>query len=164
MARLTIDGGVRPDQWESIVMAADRLNGNIPALDGVAGIAIRSELPAVNVRVAVRAFLADVGENQFDMALGALHFFVHALQRVGRLVVIKLRDAANGLPTQRRVTIFAGDVKPGTVRILCGCLLRLRRAGSLRAELEGKKKDGESGNFSQHGDAPSPSRWHPSGT
>jgi hypothetical protein len=34
------------------------------------------------------------------MALSALHIFVQAAQRVAGLVVVKFRDAADGLPTQ----------------------------------------------------------------
>lgn len=76
----------------------------------MARITVRAELAAVNVCVAVRAFLAYIGEHQFDMALRALHLFVHSAERVVSFVVIEFRDAADRLPTQRRMTIFAGNV------------------------------------------------------
>jgi len=44
-------------------MAAHGLNRNIPAFDRVAGVAVGTELPAVNVCVAVRALLANIREN-----------------------------------------------------------------------------------------------------
>ena len=63
MAGLAVNRCVRADQWESILVSANRLNGNIPTVDGMAGIAIRPELAAVDIRVTVRAFLAHVGEH-----------------------------------------------------------------------------------------------------
>jgi len=48
----------------------------------------------------IRTFLSHIRKNEFHMALGALHIFVHAAERVAGLVVIKFRDAADGLPTQ----------------------------------------------------------------
>ena len=59
-------------------MAANRLNRNIPPFDRMAGVAIGAELAAVNVCVTIGAFLADVDENQLDVALRAGHLFVHA--------------------------------------------------------------------------------------
>ena len=50
----------------------------------------------MNVRVAVRAILSYVGEDWLYMALDALYLFVHAAQRILRLVVIKLRHRAVG--------------------------------------------------------------------
>jgi len=63
VTRLAINGRVRADQRESIFMAAHGLNRNIPAFDRVAGVAVGTELPAVNVCVAVRALLANIREN-----------------------------------------------------------------------------------------------------
>lgn len=104
-------------------MVANRCYGNPPAFDGVTRLAIRAELAAMNVRMAVRAFLADIGKDQLDVALGALHFFVHAPQRVRRFVVIEFRNAADGFPTQGSVTILARNVE-GAVRIAGNRFLR----------------------------------------
>jgi hypothetical protein len=43
------------------------------------------------------------------VALDALHLFVHAAQRIFRLVVIKLRHRADRTPARRRVAILAGN-------------------------------------------------------
>jgi hypothetical protein len=58
-------------------MIANRRDRYFPALHRVARRAICAELPAVNISVTVRAFLPDIRENEFHMALCALHFFVH---------------------------------------------------------------------------------------
>jgi len=78
------------------------------------------------------------------MALGTLHFLVHSLQRIVCFVVIELGDAADGFPAQRRMTVFAGNVQPGTVGIPSDWLLGLHRARSLGIDLESKEKNAES--------------------
>lgn len=70
----------------------------MPTPHGVARLAVRTELPAVNVRVAIRTLMPDVREDEFDVALRTLHFLVHAPQRIARLIVIKLRYGPDGLP------------------------------------------------------------------
>ena len=88
------------DEREAILMVTNRGYGNLPAFDGVTRLTIRAELAAVDVGMAIRTFLSHIGKNEFYMALGALHIFVHAAQRVAGLVVVKFRDAADGLPAQ----------------------------------------------------------------
>jgi len=97
---LTFYRRMRADEREAILMVTNRGYGNLPAFDGVAGFTIRAELAAVNVGMAIRTFLPHIRKNEFHMALGALHLFVHAAQRVAGLVVVKFRDASDGLPTQ----------------------------------------------------------------
>ena len=68
--------GMRPQQWETILVILHRLRRDIPALHGVTLLAVRTHLSAMNVGVAIGAILSDVGENRFGVALDALHFFV----------------------------------------------------------------------------------------
>ena len=107
MALLAGHGRVRAKQREAILVILYLLHGNVPALDRVALLAIRTHLPAVNIRVAVGAILSHVGEDRFYVALNARYFFVHAAQWIVRLVVIKLRHRADRTPARRRVTVFA---------------------------------------------------------
>ena len=97
---LTFYRRMRADEREAILMVTNRGYGNLPAFDGVAGFTIRAELAAVNVGMAIRTFLPHIRKNEFHMALGALHIFVHAAQRVAGPVVVKFRDTADGLPAQ----------------------------------------------------------------
>lgn len=85
--------------------------------------AVRPELGAVNVRVAIRAVLAHIGENGFGVATGAGNFFVHAAKRVARRVMVEFGDGSNRSPAGVRVAIFAGNVE-GTVRTPAGLPLR----------------------------------------
>jgi hypothetical protein len=122
-------------------MVANRRYRYPPAFDGVTRLTIGAELATMNVRMAVRAFLADIGKDKLDVALGALHFFVHATQRVARFVVIKFRNAADGLPTQGSMAILAGDVD-GAMRIAGdGFLRRTMLPLTIGLERKQKKRD-----------------------
>jgi len=84
----------------------------------------------VNIRVAVGAILSHVGEDRLYVALNARYFFVHAAQRIVRLVVIKLRHRADGTPARRRVTVLARN-RQRPVRTPRGFVRMLLRVGNL---------------------------------
>ena len=123
MALIALHDGVCAKQRESIEMLRNRLNRNLPAGHGVALRAVRAELAAMNVRVAVGAVLADIGENRLDVAAGARHLLVHAAQRVPGRIVVKFGDRADRSPARCRVAIFARDVQR-SVRAFLGLSLR----------------------------------------
>ena len=76
------------------------------------------------------------------MALRARHFFMPAAERVASLIVLKFRDAADGLPTQGGMAVFAGNGESGPVRIAGNWLLR-STLRPLSVSLEGAKKYGD---------------------
>jgi hypothetical protein len=78
--------------------------------------------------VAVLAILSHVGENWLDVALQALHFFVHATQGILGFVMVEFRNGADGAPRGGRVAIFAGD-RQGAVRTSSALPLRRLRWG-----------------------------------
>jgi len=139
VASLTINRRVRTDEREAILMVTNRGYGNLPAFDGVTGFTIRAELATVDIGMAIRALLSDIRENEFHMALGALHIFVHAAQRVAGLVVVKFRNTADGLPTEGSVAVFAGNVECA-VRIARNRCWR-RSLRPLSEGLEGSQED-----------------------
>ena len=162
VARFAVNGGVRTDQRKAILMIADRLHGDRPTLNRVTRFAIGAELRAVNIRMAVCASLAHIGKHQFDVALRAGHFFVHSAERVARLVVLKFRDAADGLPTQRGMAVLARNGQSGPVRIARNWFLRstLRPLGMSLERAEKQSDLYES--FSEHGTAYlGAAGWHP---
>lgn len=63
--------GVRADQGKAILMLLDVLDGDLPALHRVTLLAIGSQLPAMDVSMAIGAALADVRKNKLGMALRA---------------------------------------------------------------------------------------------
>jgi len=115
VALLAWHGGVSPQEWETILVILDCLDGNVPSEYRVTLGAIRAHLALVNVGVTVLTLLARVRKDRLDMALRAFHFFVHSAQRILGLVMIKFRNWPDGPPTCGRVAIFTGHGK-GTVR------------------------------------------------
>jgi hypothetical protein len=123
VAVIALQQGMRPYQRKPILVIADLLQRDLPTLDRMAAFAVRSELAAVNIRVAVGASGTDILENQTDMAFCATHLFMHSPQWIARVIVVELGIGSDGLPTGERMTIPAwcryrtvwiGDLRPGS--------------------------------------------------
>ena len=126
VALFTRNRGMRTQKREAVHVILHLLYGNIPALDGVALLAVRAHLPAMHISVAIGAILADIGENRLDVTGRALHLLVHSAQRIFRFVVIEFRNRAHRLPGRGGMAVFAWNVEGGTVgavRDLLPCLL-----------------------------------------
>jgi hypothetical protein len=65
VARFTIDSCVSAQQREAVLMIANLVDRTLPSVDSVATITLRAHFAAMNVGVAVAAFLADVTEYRF---------------------------------------------------------------------------------------------------
>ena|SRR5208283_924036 len=106
------------------------LHGNLPAPDGVALLAVRPQLPPVNVCVAVLAPLSNVGENRLDVTLDAGDRLVHAAQGITRLIVIEFRNCSYGLPPVRGVAVltWSSEIAVRTVRTTISLTLRASRS------------------------------------
>jgi hypothetical protein len=93
-----VHSGVRSSEGEPVIVLLDLLNRNLPSPDRVAGLAIGSELPLVNIGMAVLATLSNVAKHRFYVALSAGDGLVHAAQRVARPVVVEFWNGSNRLP------------------------------------------------------------------
>ena len=129
VAGIAIDSGVRPGQRKTIVVLLHLLNRDRPPPHCVALLAIGAELPLVNIGVAILAKVADVCEQQLDMALHAGHRLMHPAQRIPRLIVVELGNGADRPPGICCVAVLAGDVQIAmrTVRACCRLRNRLLR-------------------------------------
>ena len=148
MALLALHHGMRADERKPVEVLLDRLHGNLPAENRVALRAVRAELRAVNVSMAIGAVFSDVGENRLGVASRAGHFFVHTAKRVARGVVVEFRDGANGGPARVRMAILARNVE-GTVRTSARLPLGIRRATKCKCakkEHEPTNDFGDAGN------------------
>ncbi len=125
MAIIALNSRVRSQQWEAVLVILHCLYGNVPTLHGMALRAIRAHLSLMYIRVTVLAILGHIGEDGLYVALRALHFFVHAAQRIFRFVVIKFGNRFDGPPSGSRVAIFTRDRKRA-VRTSGGLPLRRR--------------------------------------
>ena len=124
---------MRTEQRKPVEVILNGLHRNIPTAHRVALGTIGAELTAMNIRVAVRAVLADIGEDGPDMAFRAINFFVHSAKRISRGVVVEFWDRANRGPARARVTILAGYRK-GSVRTPAGLLLCIRRTDESKCQ------------------------------
>ena len=112
------------DEREAVEMGLDRAHCDSPAVDRVTVLAFRAELAAVQVRMAIRALLADVSEDFLHVALGASNRRVGPAQRKARFTaVVEFRSRTRRLPARRGMTVLAGQFQ-GTVRIACASLSR----------------------------------------
>lgn len=108
MAGIAGDGGVRTDEWEAVLVALNKGNFRAPAHHGVARFAVRAHLPAVHVRVTVRASIAGAAEDQAAMAARARNPLMEPFQRERRLSpVVELRNGADGTPGGRGMAVLA---------------------------------------------------------
>lgn len=80
MAGVAIHRGMRAGEWEAVIVLLNLLRRDLPAPDGMALLAIGSQLPPVNVCMAILAALADIRENRLDVTSGATHRRMHAPQ------------------------------------------------------------------------------------
>ncbi len=92
-------------------MIFDLLRGDSPSEHAVALLTVRAHFPLVNIGMAVLARFADIGERRLGVALLALHLFVHAVQRILGLVMVKLKNAAYRAPALGCVAVFTRDVQ-----------------------------------------------------
>jgi hypothetical protein len=109
MALVALDCSVRAQKRETVLVILHLLDGNVPTLHGVALRAVWTVLPAVNVGVATRTILADIGKDGLAMALNASHLFMHAAQGVAGFAVVEFRIGLDGAPASGGVAVFAGD-------------------------------------------------------
>ncbi len=124
MAIVADQSGVRSDQGKAVLVTADARQNNLPAAHRVAALAVRSELPPVDVRMTVGTLGPRVRKHQAHMALGAGDPFMHASQGIARFIVVELQNIPQGLPGSKCVAILTGDLE-----------IPVRTAGRLRRHL-----------------------------
>ena len=136
VAGVAVHGGVRPSQRKSVIVLLDLLDRNLPSAHRVTSLAIRPQLPLVNIGMAILAALPNVGENRFDVALGAGDRLVHPAQRIARPVVIEFWNGSNRLPPACGMTILAGndEVPVRTTSSAGGLRLRCTRVRGKRKQ------------------------------
>jgi hypothetical protein len=111
VAPFAFDSGVRSDQRKKIVVVADLRLGCEPALHHVALGAIRSELAQMDIRMAIVAILANIGEDRLRVALRARQVCVSPSKRELRLIiVVELRVIADRIPASGSMATFAWNL------------------------------------------------------
>lgn len=108
---VAVDRGMGSGERETVVVLLNLLHRDLPAQNCVALLAVCSQLPPMDVGVAVLASLSHVGESRFDVALDAVYRPVHATQRIAGLIVIEFRNGANRLPGIGGMAVLARDIQ-----------------------------------------------------
>lgn len=111
VARLAGERGVRPDQGKAVLVLLNVLDGNLPSFHGVARFTLGAHLAAMNIGMAVSAFLSNVSEYKFRVTLCATNLGMHPAQRVRRLVVIEVRYGPDRLPVDAGMAGLAGNAE-----------------------------------------------------
>ena len=124
VAVCAIQPGVATDQRKAVIVLLHSLQDEVPSLHRVTVLAVCPHLAAVNIRVAVGAVRSHIGEHHFGVALRATDALVKAAQWILGLVVIKLGNGADRLPSDRRMTVLAGNGQVA-VRAAGNSLVRL---------------------------------------
>jgi len=132
VACVAIHRRMRSQQREPVVMLLDLLDLDVPALHRVAFLAICSELPLMNVGVALRTLPSNIGKHRLGVALHAGHALVHSAQGEARRVVIKFWNRADRFPALQRMAVLAGNIERAVRAPGCGRRLRLTRRCPLR--------------------------------
>jgi len=78
VTRIAIHRRMRSGERETVIVILDLLHRDLPAANRVALFAIRAQLPAMDVGVAVLAALPHTGEDRLDVALRTRYGLVHA--------------------------------------------------------------------------------------
>jgi len=103
--------GMGSSEREAIQMLVDLRYIDFPSADGVATLASGAHLAAMDIRVAICAFRADIAEYHLGVTPGAGHALVHTAQRKLRQVVIKFRNGADRLPSIDGMAVLTGQVE-----------------------------------------------------
>lgn len=111
MAVRAIQARVSSNQRKPVIVFLHPLKDDAPALHGMALLAVGTHLPAMDVGVAIGAVCSCVRKHGLGMALGAGHSLMQATERVFSVVVIELRNCADGLPSRRGVAVLTGYIQ-----------------------------------------------------
>ena len=124
MAVGAVQPGVSAHQRKPVVVFPYSLQNEVPALHGMALFAVGAHLAPMNICMAIRAVLPDIGEYRLRMAFNTSNFFVLPTQRIGGFVVVELQHAAYRTPRRCGVTVFARNrqrsVRTANISLLSG--------------------------------------------
>ena len=111
MAGVAIHGRVRAGQRKAIIVLLHLPYGYLPPPNGMAPLAVCSQLALVDVGMAILTTLSNIGEYEPDVTSGAGYGRVHAAQGIFRLVVIEFRNGADRSPRICGVAVLASQVQ-----------------------------------------------------
>ena len=126
VARIAVDRGVGSRERKAVIMLLHLLHRDLPSSNRVTLLAVGSQLPPVNIGVAVLAALTYIREHGFNVTLRAGHRLVHAAKWITRLIMVEFRHCASGSPRICCVAVLARNIQitVWTMRLLVSLPLR----------------------------------------
>ncbi len=107
---------MRADQGKTILVILHVLDGDLPSSHRVAVLTLGSQLPLVNIRMAVGALRAHIGEDQTGVAFRAgRHVLVKTPEGKRGPIVVEFQNLAERLPGDQGVAVLTRQVQ-GTMR------------------------------------------------
>lgn len=95
----------------------------------------------MDIGMAVRAFLSDIGKHKFYVALGARDFGMHSAQRVGSFAVVEIRYSPDWFPAHAGMATLAGHIERAVGTARGGAVLRRLRRGKCQRRQEQNNQD-----------------------
>ena len=133
VAGVAVHRRVSSGEREAVVVILDLLHRHIPSADRVALFAVGSQLPPVNIGVAILAALAHVAEHHLFVTLGAGYRLVHAAKRITGLIMIEFGDRSDRPPSARSMAILTRNRESAVGAMRTGSTSGLRRHSRRRS-------------------------------
>ncbi len=131
-------GGVRSNERKAVFMCPEGTKAFLPASHRMAPLAVRSELPPVDVRVAIRTTCSGLREHQAHVALRTGNTFMQTPQRIACLGVVKLDDVAEWFPGREGMAIFTRNLQ---IAMRAVSRAGLRGLGRARQRVQGDENE-----------------------
>lgn len=140
MAILALECGVRPKKREPVQVPVRMPTDIVPTANAVAFLAVRTQLAAVYICVAVHTLGFDIRKNQVLVAVPAIDAGMHSFQRETGGAMIEIGRGADGNKASRFMAFTAGNLDTFPVRIAVSSPLLKRRHKSAGAEQQDEQK------------------------
>ena len=102
---------VATHQGEAVFVIFGSLGNDVPPFYGVTLFAVGTHLTAMDVGMTVSAVCPCIGEHRLGVTLRTRNALMEAAQGIASLIVIELRDRADGLPSNRGMAVLARDTQ-----------------------------------------------------
>ena len=138
VASITSKRRVCPDERKAILMVLEGSQRGLPSPHSMALFALDPQLALMDIRMTIGTIGPDVGEHQIDVALRAGNALVEPTQRVGRFIVVELRNVPKRFPSRERMAIVTSQLQ-GPMGTSCHIPLATR-FGPYRADRRHEEK------------------------
>ncbi len=131
VAILAVHRSVGADQRKAVLMLFHRPKRHLPSSNGMALLAVASELTAMDVCVAIGALSAYSRKHELDVTLPAFNRCVETAQGISSFPVVEIRRRPNWLPACCGMAVLACDTEGAVWATRWASLLLIIPSGSV---------------------------------